>query len=205
MSITLPGEPVESYLPKRQTRRVFDHVPRLRELWSNGGWPGVTYAQCCIHNLKAANDREDRPAHLSRIEASEFYSIVGPKGEAQMALVGCGKRIQGAAPEGGERLFFTDGEVEELTGFPVEYPIWFSEPMVMTEPEPEPEPVVVQAPPPIQAVKRKYVRRGTKRVRGRYTDAKEVSHGARSIEPGAQAGAGQGGEGAARVQDRDPA
>jgi hypothetical protein len=124
MSAPTIGAPIGPDIPTSERTVVFDHVPKLRELISYGGWPGVVYAQVCIHNVKNASDREERPAHLRPIRGSFYYSIRGPKGLADMALVGTGSPIPGASPDAGERLFFTDGEVGKLTGLEVPYPIW---------------------------------------------------------------------------------
>lgn len=110
--------------PHQQTRE-FDHAPKLHELLPNGGWPGVIYAAACIHNMANAAERAERPAHLRPIRGADYFYITGPRGRAQMALVGCGEPIPGASPQGGARLFFTDGEVTRLTGHEVEFPIWF--------------------------------------------------------------------------------
>jgi hypothetical protein len=134
MSSAIPGAPIGPDIEPSSRQKSYDHIPRLRELLPNGGWPGVTYAQVCIHNLKAASDRTERPANLRPIRGSSYYTIMGPNGTASMALVGCGQPIPGAAPEGGERLFFTDGEVAS-TGHAVPVPIWFS-----AKPEPRFEP-----------------------------------------------------------------
>lgn len=119
------GAPVQRSATRSPTARVFDHIPRLREVLAHGGWPGAVYAQVCIHNLKAAREREDRPAHLEELHGgSIYYTIHGPKGVAQVALVGTGDVIPGASPESGNRLFFTDGEIGTLTGHAIQYPIW---------------------------------------------------------------------------------
>jgi hypothetical protein len=123
----LPGAPIGPDIPTHARRAVFDHVPQLQELLPNGGWPGVVYAQVCVHNLKLANDRTTQPANLRPIRGTQYFSIRGIRGEAQMALVGCGQPIPGSAPESGARLFFTDGEVNLKTGLEVVYPIWFRE------------------------------------------------------------------------------
>jgi hypothetical protein len=99
------------------------------------------YAQACIHNIKNAADRVEQPANMRPIRGAKYYAIRGPTGVVAMALVGTGTPIPGASPDGGERLFFTDGEVTPLTGHPVKYPIWFS-------PQPEENPrAQVQIPP----------------------------------------------------------
>ena len=119
------GAPIGPDIPDGRDVQTFDHIPDLYELLPNGGWPGVVYAQVCIHNLKAAADRTERPDHLRPIRGSTYYSIVGPRGRSDMALVGRGKPIPGSAPEAGARLFFTDGEVQLETGLQVDSPIWF--------------------------------------------------------------------------------
>lgn len=141
MSAPVLGVPVGPD-PRSTTRtRVFDHVPHLRELMpSTGGWPGIIYAQVCVHNVANAIEREENPAHLRQIRGSEYFEITGPKGTVQMALVGCGTPIPGASPNAGARLFFTDGEVERLTGHPVKAPIWL-------RPQPKEEPAAAAKPP----------------------------------------------------------
>jgi hypothetical protein len=207
MTSAIPGAPIGPDIESSHRERVYDHVPRLRELLPNGGWPGVVYAQVCVHNLKAASDRADRPANLRPIRGATYYSILGPNGEAAMALVGQGKPIPGAAPEAGERLFFTDGEVEKQTGHEVEWPIWFAD----AEPE---RTVPVQSQPlpqdlPPRPVKRKYTRhkpyqkskhldearkKTQQNAHGRFVAVKEASDGTRGQQPGAQEVAGQGWE-----------
>lgn len=130
----LPGAPIGPDISEDRTRTVYDHIPKLHELLPNAGWPGVTYAQVCVHNIKHASDRVEKPANLRPIRGTSYYSISGPLGEAQMALVGCGKPIHGAAPEGGARVCYTDGEVSKLTGIKVASAIWFRKHLEM-EPE----------------------------------------------------------------------
>jgi hypothetical protein len=126
------GEPVGVDRATAPTGRVFPYIPKLHEVLKQppGGWPGVVYAQVCVHNMKRATDRTDQPANLRPIQDADFFVIRGPKGDAQMALMGTGRRIRAASPLGGARLFFTDGEVGELTGLKVADtpgvdPIWF--------------------------------------------------------------------------------
>jgi hypothetical protein len=92
---------------------------------AHGGSPGAIYAQVLVRNLKAARERTERPDHLDELRGgSIYYSIVGPKGRAEVGLVGTGEVIPGALPESGNRLFFTDGEIGWITGLPIQYPIW---------------------------------------------------------------------------------
>ena len=119
------GAPVQRRATHGPKTRDFDHIPRLREVLAHGGWPGAIYAQVCIHNLKAARERSERPAQLDELHGgSIYYTITGPRGTAQVALVGTGEVIPGANPEAGNRLFFTDGEIGQITGLPVQTPIW---------------------------------------------------------------------------------
>lgn len=114
--MSLSGIPIGTGMQTSGKRLVFDHIPVLRELLGKRLWLGVDYAQVCIHNLKAAADREEFPARLSPIRNTQYFEIQGPKGIAQMALVGTNVPIGGANSDQGEPLFFTDAEVERLTG-----------------------------------------------------------------------------------------
>lgn len=115
--------------PTSSSLRVFDHIPRLREVLAHGGWPGAVYVQVLISHLKAAKERTEFPAHLDELRGGAvYYTIVGPKGAAEVALVGTGEVIAGGNPESGNRLFFTDGAIGERTGHRIERPIWLSHP-----------------------------------------------------------------------------
>ncbi len=96
----------------------YDHIPSLWDLMPNsGGQPGITYAQVCTHNAGKAQTegwgqilgRDGRPA--------KFYAIEGPKGKAEMVLLGQGKAIPGGEPPSGARECLVDNEVVRLTGF----------------------------------------------------------------------------------------
>jgi len=140
MTAPLLGAPVgpDSHAPA--TARTFNGIPHLRELLPNGGWPGVVYALVCVHNIARAKARVEKPANLRTIRGTEneFFAIEGPRGRASMALLGCGVPIPGASPEAGDRLCFTDGEVETLTGHVPKYPIWFRPQPEVTDGEKEP-------------------------------------------------------------------
>lgn len=126
----LPGAPIGPDAPLDATAFHFTRIPKLHELLDGsvgpkGGWPGCIYAQVCVHNLANARNRAEEPANLRPVRGSQYFSITGPRGTVNMALVATGDPIRGAAPEAGARLFFTDGEVEKLTGLPVgKFPIW---------------------------------------------------------------------------------
>ena len=147
MSGSFPGLPMEDR-PERSGGRVFQHIPRLREILPNGGWPGITYAQVCVHNLKNAADRSDPPGRLREMKGgSIFYTIEGPKGSIEVALVGTGTLIPGASPDAGNRLFYTDGEIGLRTGLSVQYPIWLRTQASEEEPDGEVVPVSQAAAP----------------------------------------------------------
>ena len=119
------GSPLTPRTPNARRLLTFDRIPTLWDVLPNGGLPGVKYAQVCVANVKAAADREEPPDHFVSIEGAPYYTIVGPLGSADMVLLGSGEPIEGAAPEAGARFFFTDSEVETLTGLRVQYPIHF--------------------------------------------------------------------------------
>lgn len=224
------GIPMGPQVQRGQKRLIYTHVPRLRDLLPRGGCLGVTYVQVCVHNVKAANDREEFPGRLWPISEGQYYEIQGPKGTAQMALVGNGEEIPGSSSQQGEPWFYTDAEVETLTGLEVQsYAerdergaivrrkplIWFRP---VPEPEPVPEPDIVDTwkpPGPHPRAKRPYVRRkphsskelanlirGPRDAAGRYTDGRTTP--SVSGAPGAT-GTGEGREGPARVEGGDPA
>jgi len=186
MSSAIPGAPIGPDIEPSRRQRSFDHVPKLRELLANGGWPGVVYAQVCVQNLKAASDRLERPANLRPIRGASYYSIVGPTGEAPMALLGCGKPIPGSAPEGGSRLFFTDGEVGLVTGHTIEYPIWLTAAPASGRGE-EIHVREEHVAPVKRAYKKRKGHQGHARVRGRYAPQREPA-GPEGDEPQASSG-----------------
>lgn len=126
MSHPFAGVPIEPTGSPRAGLPVFDHIPRLRELLPQGGTPGIVYATVCVHNLQRAALRQEKPANLRELRGGAIYFVIeGPDGRAEAALVGTGRAIPGGQPESGNRLHFTDGEIETLTGLEIQYPIWF--------------------------------------------------------------------------------
>jgi len=111
-------------------RFVFEYVPDLWDLLpatdrsAGAGWPGVKYAQVCVHNAKRARDHGLRAIH-----GTEMYTVRGPSGDAHMTLMGLGEVIPGASPEAGARELFFDGEMGRLTGHRIdpEWELWFTE------------------------------------------------------------------------------
>lgn len=103
---TPPGEPY------RAQQYVFDHVPDLRELlpkWR--GRPGFTYLQCCVVNLRRAQDEG-----WVEVDNTVIYTIEGEKGSADMKLLCRGKMTPGQPHDSGARLCLCDLQVEGLTG-----------------------------------------------------------------------------------------
>jgi hypothetical protein len=109
-----------------------NHIPQLKKLMpQNGGRPGVTYLQCCIHNLRKAQDMTEKEGGPWGFISggSKVYTIVGPRGAADMQLMCKGEPIPGGDPKSGVCECFVDGDVEELTGLRVNR---------LEEPEPKP-------------------------------------------------------------------
>lgn len=103
---TQPGEP---YQPLRY---VFDHIPDLRELLPKfRGRPGFTYLQCCVVNLRRAQDEG-----WVEVDNTVVYTVEGPKGTADLKLLCRGKLTPGQPCDSGARLCLADKMVEELTG-----------------------------------------------------------------------------------------
>lgn len=102
------------------TQFDFDHIPSLRELLGTGGSPGLEYAQICTHNLKRAEqdlkDQADPASGWRLLPQGRTYTIVGPKGHADMCLMRRGKRIPGTDGTSGARKVFVDPDVLKLTG-----------------------------------------------------------------------------------------
>ena len=104
---TEPGQP---YQPPRPF--VFNHVPDLRELLpKHRGRPGLEYLQCCVVNMRRAQDEG-----WVEVDRTVIYTIEGPKGSVDMKLFGRGKLIPGQPHDSGARLCRCDKTVESLTG-----------------------------------------------------------------------------------------
>ena len=104
-----PTEPGELYKPRSYT---FDHIPDLRELLPKfRGRPGFDYLQCCVINLRRAQDEG-----WVEIDNTVIYIVEGPSGSADMKLMGRGQPIPGQPHNSGARLCVCDKTVEGLTG-----------------------------------------------------------------------------------------
>lgn len=131
MELSMPNS-VDSRAPAqpyRPTRYVYDNIPGLAVLlpkWR--GRPGFQYFQCCVVNLRRAQDEG-----WVEVEGTVIYTIEGPKGSVDMKLLARGKPIPGQAPNSGARLCYCDKTVEELTG------LWIN-PNRHPDSEPQPEP-----------------------------------------------------------------
>lgn len=109
---TSAPEPPKSQSAGPEDLLEFSYVPELRDLLpKNRGLPGVIYAQVCVHHAKAAQDLGWRMVH-----GTGYYSIVGPRGRADMVLMCSGKPIRGAAPQAGARRLLADEDILKLTG-----------------------------------------------------------------------------------------
>ena len=110
---------------------TYDHIPQLRELMpTTGGIPGVTYLQVTVSNQRTAQD--DGWGNISG--GSRIYTIIGPKGPADMQLMCKGKPIPGGDTNSGSRKCMVDANVEGITGLFVNPP---EEPPEVEEAPPE--------------------------------------------------------------------
>ena len=108
---------------------TYNHIPQLRELMpKTSGVVGVEYLQCTSNNTKQAQNE----GWGGIVGGSKIYTIVGPKGSADMHLLCKGEPIPGGDVNSGARHCVVDADVEGLTGLNVNLP---------EEPEPEPDPV----------------------------------------------------------------
>ena len=113
----------------------FDHLPTLEDLLPGPRWwLGVTYAEICTHNqLKARNLHG-----LSVLRGgSAAYTINGPRGTAEVILMGVGIPIPGASPHQGRPELYHDAEIARLTGLtiPDEWAVNFQTPGDTTDVE----------------------------------------------------------------------
>jgi hypothetical protein len=103
---TEPGKPFQSQ------DYIFDHVPGLRELLPQyRGLPGFDYMQCCVQNLRRAQDEG-----WVEVERTVIYTIEGELGRVDMKLLARGQRMPGQPHDSGARLCVCDKAVETLTG-----------------------------------------------------------------------------------------
>jgi len=101
-----------SRTPGALKRWMFDHIPSIKELLPQfRGLPGFEYLQCCVNNLRRAQDEG-----WSEVEKTVIYTIEGPKGAVDMKLLARGQRIPGQPHDSGARLCLCDTSVEPLTG-----------------------------------------------------------------------------------------
>jgi len=91
---------------------IFDHIPSLRELLpKHRGRPGLEYFQCCVTNLRRAQDEG-----WLEVDNTVIYTVVGPRGQAHMKLMARGRLIPGQSHDSGARLCFCDRTIEPMTG-----------------------------------------------------------------------------------------
>ena len=114
MDLSLPNTvpPTQPGEPYKARDFVFNHIPDLRELLPKfRGRPGFEYLQCCLINLRRAQDEG-----WTEVDNTVIYIVQGPKGEANMKLMGRGQPIPGQPHNSGARLCVCDKTVEDLTG-----------------------------------------------------------------------------------------
>jgi hypothetical protein len=116
---------------------VVDQYPPLSDFLIGGGRPGVTYAYILSKNLNRA--QKQGWAMLHRCPG---FTVVGPKGQADMVIMGRDEPIEGASPESCANILLVDTEADNVTGLNGKEVIDPAPPA----PEPDPEPVVVKAP-----------------------------------------------------------
>jgi hypothetical protein len=114
MNLAMPGQVAKTTpgQPFKSEEFVFHHVPGIRELLPQfRGLPGFEYLQCCVENLRRAQDEGWR-----EVENTVIYTIEGELGRVDMKLLARGKRIPGQPHDSGARLCICDKTVEEKTG-----------------------------------------------------------------------------------------
>ena len=117
-----PGAP---YIPPKPF--VFTEIPGLKDLLPEfRGLPGFEYLQCCVINLRRAQDEG-----WVEVENTFIYTCQGPKGSVDMKLLARGQRIPGTAHNSGARLCLCDRTVEALTG------LWINPKQHLDEAPPE--------------------------------------------------------------------
>jgi len=108
------AQPTLTHTPELTTTGpyTYNHVPKLKELFrTNGGLPGVRYAQVCTSNAKAAQDDGWGP-----VENAKLFSIAGPKGTADIILACKGTPTRSGSAHDGARTMFLDHDIYRLTG-----------------------------------------------------------------------------------------
>lgn len=124
-----------------EEERTYDQIPSLRDLMKRtGGLPGIIYAQVAMKNVTDAQagrwpDPDSRLDDLlfslihpvrrgrgkprfSAIGGISAYRITGPKGSADVVLMGSGARVPGLDPKNGRRRQIVDPDICTLTGLP---------------------------------------------------------------------------------------
>ena len=90
---------------------TFEGFPPLEEILEHGGIPGIEYAYILGKNIYKAEQEDWGTLH--RVPS---FGVKGPNGTVAMVLMGKGKPIHGADPNGGRCKLFVDMEGEEETG-----------------------------------------------------------------------------------------
>lgn len=89
-----------------------DHIPTLRELMpKTAGLPGVKYGIVALVNQKAAQD-----SGWDGVADQRIFTIEGPKGSTDAALICNGEPAEGMSPDSGARRLYLDQDLYRLTG-----------------------------------------------------------------------------------------
>ncbi len=90
---------------------TFDGYPHLNDLLSGSGVVGFDYYHVAVQNIRKAQN-----AGLSLVGGLPAYSVIGPKGTADVVLMCEGERISGANPLASVCNLSADEAIEEATG-----------------------------------------------------------------------------------------
>ena len=140
MSSNLPAIGVPLGASTTTTARTFDHVPKISDLLVTPSGvrhvhAGVEYAQVCTHNQMRAQEHG-----LKATGGVTLYSIIGPKGTAEVALMCTGKPVPGSDTVACIPPLWNDVEIATLTGLslPKEHRLDFrkEDPTHGSEPQP---------------------------------------------------------------------
>jgi hypothetical protein len=112
---------------RRTENNVFEgRFPDPAELLQWGGQPGVHYLLVDSGNVHDAQRAEpiiidDVPCRWGPTKGADFYTIIGPKGEATAVLLSRGKPIPHADPANGVREWYYDRSLLQTTGLKSPY------------------------------------------------------------------------------------
>ncbi len=109
---TLRAFTYDGIIPKLGPKREGDMYPSLLPL--QGGQPGLEYLQAPVGRVRAWEDDQ-----WLRVQDTRDYTIVGPEGSVDCALLVRGKQIHGIDPNSSRRPLSLDKEIGRVTGLDV--------------------------------------------------------------------------------------